>query len=351
MQNHELEDYEVRIGVFEGPMDLLLYLVQKNEVEASEVSISEITDQYLLWIKDLAEANLSEAGDFLFMASRLMALKVRELLPKEEQSEEDLLEFSEDREQLLKEMLEYQRFKQVAKGLQDFEEKHFGSFYRGQLEKALNEEEELADANIWQLFRAYQKKLKVRNAESVHRIELDYVTIEDREQAISNYLGEHGKALFEDLIGREKHPIVAAVTFMALLEMIKTDEVIFRQSEALGPIWLYRKKNNAEFSDEMANESFILSKDSDYEPGLVEAIRNRESSIASHQNPTIDAVMREATLWASQGKAIQDEDLFAMLEGQIQLSEEKKSATASSTEIDKEETMSLKPGASETVWL
>src|SRR5574344_2903317 len=104
----EKEDYEVRIGAFEGPMDLLLYLVQKNEVNPGEISIAEITDQYLTWIKDLAQADLSAAGDFLLMASRLMALKVRELLPKEEQSPEELLEQDFEHDELIRQMMEYQ---------------------------------------------------------------------------------------------------------------------------------------------------------------------------------------------------------------------------------------------------
>ncbi|HOG68523.1 MAG TPA: segregation/condensation protein A [Fibrobacteraceae bacterium] len=337
----EKEDYEVRIGAFEGPMDLLLYLVQKNEVNPGEISIAEITDQYLFWIKDLAQADLSAAGDFLLMASRLMALKVRELLPKEAQSEEELLEFSEDREQLLREMLEYQRYKQVAKELQEKEFENFGTFYRGRLERSHNEEETLADANIWQLFRAYQKSLKARNAESIHHIELDYVTIEDRQQVISNYLAAHGRALFEDLLGRDQHPIVAAVTFMALMEMIKTDEVVFRQGEPFGPIWLYRKKNNLDYADEMANETVILSKDPEFKPGLIDALRERESSLAQNKAATIDAVMREAVLWASQGKMIQEDDLIAMLEGRISLSE----TNETPTEIQNDSSAEASPAA------
>jgi chromatin segregation and condensation protein Rec8/ScpA/Scc1 (kleisin family) len=103
-------------------------LVQKNEVNPGEISIAEITDQYLSWIKDLAQADLSAAGDFLLMASRLMALKVRELLPKEAQSEEELLEFSEDREQLLREMLEYQRYNKWQKSFKKKKSKTLGLF-------------------------------------------------------------------------------------------------------------------------------------------------------------------------------------------------------------------------------
>ncbi|MBR2057800.1 MAG: segregation/condensation protein A, partial [Fibrobacter sp.] len=239
----EQEDYEVRIGSFNGPMDLLVYLVQKKEMSLDQIPIAEIADDFLAWVNKIGVTDLSKAGDFLYMASRLMALKVQELLPAEERDPELVEEYNADREKLMQEMLEYQRYKQVASGLQDMEGKNFGTYSRGRLEKTQSDEDTLADANIWQLFRAYQKSLKTKISDTVHHIELDYVTIQDRQQAINNYLSVNGRALFEELLDNDSHPIVAAVTFMALLEMIKTDEVVFRQSELFGPIWIYRKKN------------------------------------------------------------------------------------------------------------
>lgn len=314
-------DYEVRIGAFEGPMDLLLYLVQKNEVKPESISIAEITNQYLEWIKDLSQADLSAAGDFLLMASRLMELKVRELLPKEEQSPEEIMDFYEDREAFLLQIQEYQRYKQVAKELQDKERENFGAFYRGRPEKMFSDDDTLADANIWQLFRAYQKSLKTGTVEHIHHIELDYVTIEDRQQVISNHLALHGRALFEELLGNDPHPILATVTFMALMEMIKTDEVVFRQGEPLGPIWIYRKKNNLQFADEMANEAFYISPDPEVDPGLLEIVRKKEEHLALQKNATIDAVMREVVLWTTNGKIVREEDILNMLDGKLALSE------------------------------
>ena len=318
----EQEDYEVRIGAFNGPMDLLVYLVQKKEVPLEQISIAEIADQFLKWVNEYEGTDLSKAGDFLYMASRLMALKVQELLPAEQRDPEMEAEYNEDREQLMKEMLEYQRFKQVASGLQEMEGENFGTYSRGRLEKTQSDEETLADANIWQLFRAYQKSLKTKISETIHHIELDYVTIQDRQQAINNYLSVNGRALFEDLLDNDSHPIVAAVTFMAMLEMIKTDEIVFRQSELFGPIWIYRKKNNADYAEEMAHETVFFSKDPDVKPGLVEAIRNQ--AIARSKEQTVGdlaAVMREAVLWTERGRNVSDEDLTAMLEGREDLSE------------------------------
>ena len=318
----EQEEYEVRIGAFNGPMDLLVYLVQKKEVPLEQISIAEIADQFLKWVNEYEGTDLSKAGDFLYMASRLMALKVQELLPAEQRDPEMEAEYNEDREQLMKEMLEYQRFKQVASGLQEMESENFGTYSRGRLEKTQTDEETLADANIWQLFRAYQKSLKTKISETIHHIELDYVTIQDRQQAINNYLSVNGRALFEDLLDNDSHPIVAAVTFMAMLEMIKTDEIVFRQSELFGPIWIYRKKNNADYAEEMAHETVFFSKDPDVKLGLVEAIRNQ--AIARSKEQTVGdlaAVMREAVLWTERGRNVSEDDLNAMLEGREDLSE------------------------------
>ena len=318
----EQEDYEVRIGSFNGPMDLLVYLVQKKEMSLDQIPIAEIADDFLEWVNKIGVTDLSKAGDFLYMASRLMALKVQELLPAEERDPELVEEYNADREKLMQEMLEYQRYKQVAGGLQDMEGKNFGTYSRGRLEKTQNDEDTLADANIWQLFRAYQKSLKTKISDTVHHIELDYVTIQDRQQAINNYLSVNGRALFEDLLDNDSHPIVAAVTFMALLEMIKTDEVVFRQSELFGPIWIYRKKNNAEYAEEMAHETVFYSKDPDVKPGLVEEIRNM--ALARSQAGSVGdiaAVMKEAVLWTTRGKEVTEDALQAMLEGREDLSE------------------------------
>ena len=318
----EQEDYEVKIGSFNGPMDLLVYLVQKKEMTLDQIPIAEIADDFLKWVNEYSETDLSKAGDFLFMASRLMALKVQELLPAEERDPETIEEYNEDREKLMQEMLEYQRFKQVASGLQEMEAKNFGTYSRGRLEKTQSDEDTLADANIWQLFRAYQKSLKTKISETIHHIELDYVTIQDRQQAINNFLNVHGRALFEDLLDNDSHPIVAAVTFMAMLEMIKTDDIVFRQSELFGPIWIYRKKNNPEYAEEMAHETVFFSKDPEVKAGLVDTIRSQ--AIARSKEKSVGdlaATMREAVLWTERGRNVTEEDLNAMLEGREDISE------------------------------
>lgn len=345
----EQEDYEVRIGSFNGPMDLLVYLVQKKEMSLDQIPIAEIADDFLAWVNKIGVTDLSKAGDFLYMASRLMALKVQELLPAEERDPELVEEYNADREKLMQEMLEYQRYKQVAGGLQDMEGKNFGTYSRGRLEKTQSDEDTLADANIWQLFRAYQKSLKTKISDTVHHIELDYVTIQDRQQAINNYLSVNGRALFEELLDNDSHPIVAAVTFMALLEMIKTDEVVFRQSELFGPIWIYRKKNNPDYAEEMAHETVFYSKDPDVKPGLVEEIRNM--ALARSQAGSVGdiaAVMKEAVLWTTRGREVTEENLQAMLEGREDLSEVQENPFAEMMKEDEAAEAAMSGASAET---
>ena len=313
------QQYEVHIAPFEGPMDLLLYLVQKNELDPKDISLSQIADQYLEWLKDFAETDLSEAGEFLVMAARLMALKVRELLPKDQQSELELMEFDQDREKLIQQMLEYQRYKDVATRLQLLEASNAGAFYRGRLERARSDEEALADAGIWQLYKAFRRSLQVQVRESVHSIELDDVTIEDRQQHIMNFLHRNGRGLFEDLLGRDTRPLVTVVTFMALMEMIKTEDVVVRQSEPKGAMYVYRRKANAAHAEAMAVDVTIPSPDPDVKEGLVDALRTRQAVLASQTLASLDSVMREALSRVGQGIAVTEQDLLAMLEGKVQV--------------------------------
>lgn len=351
---HEIpETYEVHIGAFEGPMDLLLYLVQQSEVKITDISIAEIADQYLLWIKDLSQMDLSQAGDFLVMASRLMAMKTRELLPKEERTPEDEEEIDLSRDEFIRQMLEYQRYKQVAKEMQEMENGNFGTCYRGRLEKTESEDDTLADANVWQLFRAYQKMLKFRGNENVHHIELDDVTIEDRQQFISNTLRREGRVLFEDLLGRDPLPIVTVVTFMALMEMIKTDEVVFRQSELFGAIWIYRKKDNSEFAEEMANETRLYEPEHTFKAGIVEKLRERELLQGEHSGADkrvpLDQALRTVSALVSKGKVFRDEDVNALLAGELDIESLEAELSAESAPQTEQESESAELASAEEV--
>jgi chromatin segregation and condensation protein Rec8/ScpA/Scc1 (kleisin family) len=267
--------YEVKLPVFEGPLDLLLYLVEKNELNPRDVSIATITDQYLEHLAALTKTDLGEAGEFLVMASRLMRLKARELLPADDKDPLEEMEYLLDRQALIAQMLEYRKFKEAARSLRDIEAKNFGAFPRGRSEKpsaaalaalfaqqaaqpgdmpaeipeeiAYEEDENgESEAGIYDLLAAFKSVLAVRPRIPVHEVEIDEVTIEDRMQHVETELVSAGRILFEDLFGNDPRRMAKVVTFMALLELCKLDRIVVRQNRALGTIWVYRKDTGLE---------------------------------------------------------------------------------------------------------
>ena len=311
----ETNFYELELsGAYTGPLDLLYLLMKKEEISFEKISIAKIADQYLEYIKDLENVDLSYAGDFLELASRLMALKAKELLPQSEQSEDDLLDFEINREMLIRQMQEYEKFKQVALGLQELEGKNFGTYGRGRMEK-ISKDSQLADANIWQLFKAFYKTLQVHSYNSVHTIEVDNVTIEDRELHINSHLSQRGRAMFQELLGKEVSPIMTAVTFIALLELTKIESIVFRQSEASGPLWLYRKKQNDEYKEELALEKIYYTPDPVVSGGLADYLRGRSLAQEIEERSSLDSVLKNAMQLVEKGVEINESDVQEMLDG------------------------------------
>ena len=258
--------YEVKLPVFEGPLDLLLYLVEKNELDTRDIPIAVITDQYLVHLEALQKTDLSEAGEFLVMASRLMRLKARELLPADDKDPLEEMEYLLDRQALIAQMMEYRKFKEAARSLRDIEARHFGAFPRGRAEKppagALASLDQAAgtpgvptvtgepetwdgegesEAGIYDLLAAFKSVLALKPRIPVHEVEIDEVTIEDRMQHVETELVSTSRILFEDLFGNDPRVMAKVVTFMALLELCKLDRIVVRQNRALGTIWVYRK--------------------------------------------------------------------------------------------------------------
>ncbi|MDR1830198.1 MAG: segregation/condensation protein A [Candidatus Fibromonas sp.] len=313
----ETDFYELELsGAYTGPLDLLYLLMKKEEISFEKISMAKIADQYLEYIKDLENVDLSYAGDFLELASRLMALKAKELLPQSEQSDEDLLDFEIDREKLIRQMQEYERFKRVAFGLQELEGKNFGTYGRGRMEK-ISKDSQLADANIWQLYKAFHKTSQANSYSNVHTIEVDNITIEDREQHINGHLSQRGRAMFQELLGKEISPIMTAVTFIAFLELTKSESVIFRQSESNGPLWLYRKKQNDEYKEELAQEKIYYTPDPVVSGGLVDYLRDRSLAQEMEEKSSLDSVLRNAMQLIERGIEVSESDVQEMLDGKL----------------------------------
>jgi segregation and condensation protein A len=233
--------YEVELDLFKGPLDLLLYLVRKEEINIRDIEISKITDQYLLYLEVMKELNLDIAGEFLVMAAILMRLKARELLPQSEREKlEDDPDFI-DREKLIRQIEEYERFKKVAEMLRDREEENYGVFYRAKPETVEQTADDFLaqkDVEIYDLILAFKRLMDSAKNEPVYYMEADQVTIDDRIEHVMAMIAENKELPFTKLFEDDKRKLVMVVTFMAILELVKMGHLTFKQDNFLGEIWI-----------------------------------------------------------------------------------------------------------------
>lgn len=243
------QEYAVKLELFEGPLDLLLYLVNKAEVDITDISVASITSQYLEYLDLIRELNIDIASEYLHMAAVLIRLKARELLPSSDDNEDVTDEDGiYNREQLIAQLIEYKKFKEAANTLKIFEAEQFGSFTRGmpeEIEQSSHDDDEvvLGDISIFDLITAFKRVLERTDEgtdEHRHIVEIDNVKIDDRIEFILSALSDNEEVLFDELFTGDRRRIVLVVTFMAILELVKMNEITFRQEMNFGPIYVAR---------------------------------------------------------------------------------------------------------------
>jgi len=230
-------DYRVRLEVFEGPLDLLLHLVKKNELDIFNIPIAEITADYLNYMKLFRRLNLDFAGEFLVMASTLIHIKSRMLLPPAETVEEEELE--DPRQELAARLMEYQKFKEAASILKEREAIQ-GNIY-GRLPMIPEDEDYTIEATLFDLLDAFQR-VAIRAEEEVREIIQEDISIEDRIGEILNLLENKRFISFETIFSGQRTKRLLIVTFLALLELIRLKRVFARQAEPFGAIRIYRAR-------------------------------------------------------------------------------------------------------------
>jgi segregation and condensation protein A len=231
--------YRVRLPIFEGPLDLLLFLVKKNEYDIFDIPIAEITRQYMEHIEIMKVLNLDIAGEYLVMAATLAHIKSKMLLPPdrtEDQEEEEL----DPRMELALKLAEYERFKDAARQLDEFDILLRDVFLRGGKMVLEDEEEKLTDLTLFELVAALQKVLLAAPKETVHQIIVGELTIQEKMAELSQLISERGEMVFEELFTGEPSRMTIVVTFLALLELIKARIVRIYQAQPFGTIRLFR---------------------------------------------------------------------------------------------------------------
>ncbi len=226
--------YKVKLEIFEGPLDLLLYLIKKDEVDILDIPIAKITAQYLEYLELMQLLDLDIAGEFLVMAATLMHIKSRMLLPPEER--EVLEEPEEDpRQELVRRLLEYQKFKEAAQHLEEMELERSRYFVRSETPPVI-EEGEYFEASLFDLITAFSKVLTSVPRKTFQEIVIDEVTVEEKIGYILDILKEKTRTYFTNLFENMKNKMEVVCTFLALLELIRIKEAVVRQPKLFGPI-------------------------------------------------------------------------------------------------------------------
>jgi len=238
-----LEDYPVRLRNFEGPLDLLLHLIKKNEIDVYDIPIALVTQQYLDYLALMQELNLDIAGEFLVMAATLIHIKSRMLLPRPDPTQEDPEE--DPREALIRRLLEHQRFKAAAELLHEKEIQRSAQWVRpeGRVADVLGEPPEVEiEVDLFSLMSAFRQVLERARQRPRVPLPVEQISIETRIEQLLSRLSTTDACGFEDLFADVQTRSGMIVTFLALLEMIRLKLVRVFQQGSFGPIRVYKRE-------------------------------------------------------------------------------------------------------------
>jgi len=231
-------DYKVKLEIFEGPLDLLLYLIKRDEIDIYDISIERVTRQYLEYLEAFKELNIEVAGEFIVMASNLLYIKSRSLLPLDQQPPADEAEEDDPRWELIRQLIEYRKFKDAAAQLHDRAREQENIFVRGgpsdlpTVRPLL-----LGEVGIFQLINAFQNVIKRIEARAeLQEILGENYTVSDKIETILARVSEGASLKFSDLFADMASRVEIVVTFLALLELIRLKQVRAIQPGQFGEI-------------------------------------------------------------------------------------------------------------------
>ncbi len=220
-------DYKVKLEVFEGPLDLLLYLVKRDEIDIYDISLERITSQYLEYLQAFKELNIALAGEFIVMAANLIYLKSRSLLPRDQQPPEEDAGEEDPRWELIRQLIEYKKFKEAAAelNLRALEQERI--FVREIASPStIQEPLKLGEVGIFQLIGAFQTVMKrIEARQDMQEIFSERFTVSEKIDSILHRIATGKRLRFSDLFGAAASRIEVVVTFLALLELIRLKQV------------------------------------------------------------------------------------------------------------------------------
>ena len=240
-------NYKICLEMFEGPLDLLLYLVKKDHLNIYDIPIAKVTAQYLEYINLMQLLDLNIVGEFLVMAATLMQIKSKMLLPAEELAVSEVEE--DPRAELVKRLLEYEKFKQIAENLKQREISQQEVFKRPKIEtsveaNALDKQEVYFEASIFDLINAFSQALKDIPREVFYEVIKDQYTVEQKVHDILHLLLVQTEIKLSELFAKTKSKMEIIVIFLAILELAKLKEIIAHQDVEFQDIIIVRNKEN-----------------------------------------------------------------------------------------------------------
>lgn len=230
--------FNVKLDNFEGPLDLLLYFIKRDKIDIYDIPISKITKEYVDTINHAKKLNISVAGEFIFMASLLTRLKTRMLLPRRE--DEEGLDIDDPRVNLVDQLIQYKTFKKIANQLKIIQNNNKDLFYRpvdiNSSDIRMNPNEFLREVSLFDISKIFKEALSnvpITDSFDIHR---EKISLTEQKIFIIANFDEKGNLSLDKLIKKLKSKLEIIVTFLALLEMIRTAELVCKQKDAFGQI-------------------------------------------------------------------------------------------------------------------
>lgn len=238
--------YKISLDNFEGPLDLLLFFIKRDELDIYDIPISYITNEFMQYLELMEQLDLEFAGDFILMAATLMQIKAKMLLPKEIDKKGEEID---PRADLIAALLEYKRYKEMAEELSLNESHQRTLNYRGNLSADEKEDPEelntlLKNVTIYDLMKAFKKALEERPKEVIHEVQRYNVTIDEQIEFILKQLAGNVQLSFIELVKSMREKIRIIITFIALLELIKMGQIGLRESLTFNDFIIYGIDNN-----------------------------------------------------------------------------------------------------------
>jgi len=253
LESHESEKYRVKLDVFEGPFDLLLYLVQNSKINISQLSISEITRQFMDFIHNNSTINLEELSNFIFTTSILLYLKSRTLIPQEIILDE---ESRDERREYIDNLIEYQKYKNVAQILKkSLDESKILIRRDTQLILDFRDNENWQEISIMELITAFSRVAREIDRSVFKALELEEISIDEKIDEILDALIDNKTLLFSELFPLNCSKYVLIVIFLALLELVKMKKIYILQHKLFGSIKIIKREEH-DFGTEQSNPDF-----------------------------------------------------------------------------------------------